>query len=198
MARAGVVYAREIEGKEYTFGVSGLLYRANVLMYDRQTESLWSQVKRRAVTGPLSGTRLKALKSRVTTWGKWRKKHPDTLVLSLDTGHIRDYSKDPYEAYYRSTSGLFNSFFRKGPGEEEKEMVVGVDLGGNQKAYPVEHLRREGTVEDSLGGVKLILSFDPETGDVLIETGEGEEIPPVIVYWFVWKGIHPESGLFRP
>ncbi|NIQ92816.1 MAG: DUF3179 domain-containing protein, partial [Desulfuromonadales bacterium] len=76
------MYSRTVDGKELTFGVSGMLYRANVLMYDHQTESLWLQVKRAAVTGPMTGTKLKVLPSSFTTWKKWLDKHPDTLVLT--------------------------------------------------------------------------------------------------------------------
>ena len=87
------MYARKVDAKTYTFGVSGLLYRSNVLMYDKQTESLWLQVKRRAVTGPMTGTKLFTFPSTITTWSKWRKKHPDTTVLSFDTGYNRNYKR---------------------------------------------------------------------------------------------------------
>jgi hypothetical protein len=91
-----------IEGKRYTFGVSGLLYKSDVLMYDHQTESLWSQIQREAVTGPLAGTRLRLLPLVHTTWQAWRAEHPKTQVLSIDTGFRRDYTRDPYESYARS------------------------------------------------------------------------------------------------
>ena len=84
------MYSRQVDDRELSFGVSGLLYKANVLMYDRQTESLWSQVRREAVAGPLTGAKLKVLPSTLTTWKKWRRQHPNTAVLSPDTGHQRD------------------------------------------------------------------------------------------------------------
>jgi hypothetical protein len=187
------VYARKIGDREYTFGVSGLLFRSNVLMYDHQTESLWSQVKRRAVTGPMAGARLEALPSSVTTWGKWQKKHPRTMVLSLDTGHRRDYASDPYESYYQSRRGMFSRFFAPGPGEEEKELVAGLEAGGAVKAYPLSLLRKKGRIEDRVGREQVILSYDDETDRVVVIAGEGREIQPIVVYWFVWKGIHPET-----
>ena len=75
------MYDREMNKKELTFGVSGLLYESNVLLYDHQTESLWSQLKEEAVTGPQTGTRLRAIPSVMTTWKAWRAQHPNTLVL---------------------------------------------------------------------------------------------------------------------
>jgi hypothetical protein len=88
------MYSRRIENQTYRFGVSGLLYKSNVLMYDHQTESFWSQILQQAVTGPKTGTKLIHLPSTLATWGKWRQKHPKTYVLTPATGHVRDYSRD--------------------------------------------------------------------------------------------------------
>jgi len=187
------VYARKIDGRTYTFGVSGLLYRSNVLMYDQQTESLWLQVKRRAVTGPMTGTELKTLPSTVTTWRKWRNKYPDTTVLSFGTGYRRDYSVDPYESYYRERRAWFSSFFKAGPGEEEKEIVAGVEIDGAAKAYPLDLLRQRQKITDTVGGRIITLSFEDSTDRIEVRTASGEEVEPIVVYWFVWKGINPDT-----
>ncbi|MCK5287235.1 MAG: DUF3179 domain-containing protein, partial [Thermodesulfovibrionia bacterium] len=139
------MYARNILGKELTFGVSGLLYKSNVLMYDHQTESLWSQVKGKAVTGPMTGTPLQILPSTLTTWSKWKKRFPETEVLSTETGYMRDYSRDPYEDYYKRKRGLF-SFFTPRPGEEEKELIAGVTIDGSVKAYSLDDIRKRETL----------------------------------------------------
>jgi len=186
------VYSREINGKKLTFGVSGLLYRSNVLMYDHQTESLWLQVKRQAVTGPMTGTKLKVLPSSVTTWRKWKKKYPQTRVLSFDTGYNRDYSRDPYEDYYRRSGGFFSSFFSAGPGEKEKEMVAGIVIGDSSKAYPVELLRKKGKLTDNFSGRKITFEFNGDTDLLSVRDSDGTEIPHVVAYWFVWKGINPD------
>jgi len=173
-----------------------MLYKANVLMYDRQTESLCSQVRREAVTGPLTGEKLEVLPSTLTTWQKWRGKFPETEVLSIETGYNRDYGRDPYADYYESEKGFF-SFFTPGPGEEEKALVAGVTVGDAAKAYPVEVLRRQKTITDGVSGQQLVLSYKPETDRISIRTESGKLLSPVILYWFVWKGMYPESGLFR-
>jgi hypothetical protein len=192
------VYARKVAGKTHTFGVSGLLYRSNVLMYDHQTESLWLQVKRRAVTGTMTGTKLVTFPSTITTWKKWKKKHPDTTVLSFDTGHNRNYSRDPYESYYKEKRGMFTSFFKSGPGEEEKEIVAGVEVDDSTKAYPVSIIRQRKNMTDTIGGKKVTLTYDETTDHISVKTSSGQEIEPIVVYWFVWKGIHPNSGLYKP
>jgi len=174
-----------------------MLYKANVLMYDRQTESLWSQVLREAVTGPLTGEELEVLPSTLTTWDKWRKKYGKTEVLSLDTGYTRDYSQDPYEDYYASRKG-FLSFFKPGPGEEEKALIAGVEVDGVAKAYPLDLLRQKQQVSDMISGKTITLTYRPETDQVTIDAEGGVELKPVILYWFVWKSMFPDSKLFRP
>jgi len=191
------VYSRKITGRELTFGVSGLLYKANVLMYDRQTESLWSQVRRQAVAGSMTGTKLEVVPSTLTTWKKWLKLHPDSQVLSTDTGYNRDYSRDPYQRYYESSGSSFFSFFK--PGQRKnvaKLLVAGVTIDGTARAYPLELLRRKKTLTDTLAGQRITLTFDPATDLLTISDAAGGVIPSVSVYWAVWQGMYPETGLF--
>jgi len=188
------VYSRRIAGQTYRFGVSGLLYNSNVLMYDRQTESLWSQILRQAVTGPLAGTRLETLPSTMTTWKQWQKKYPQSEVLSLNTGYRRNYDRDPYEDYYRSRSGLFG-FLKSGPGEEDKELVVGIEAGGEAVAYPLAQLRRVQRIETKLAGKELALRFRVEDDRITATLGD-EEVPHLVTYWFVWKSFYPETERF--
>lgn len=190
------MYSRQVDGKELIFGVSGLLYKANVLMYDRQSESLWSQVRREAVAGPMTGAKLEVLPSSLTTWKKWRKRYPDTEVLSLDTGYQRDYSREPYESYYDRRGGGFFSFFKPGPVEESKALVVGVVLDGTAKAYPLDLLRKKRTLTDTLGGKKFTFTFDPDTDQLTIRDAAGSDIPFITAYWAVWKGMYPETTLY--
>lgn len=190
------MYSRKIDNQTYRFGVSGLLYKSNVLMYDHQTESLWSQVLQHAVTGPMTGKKLTRLPSTLTTWGKWRKTHPDTDVLSPATGHVRDYSKDPYESYYESRSGLFG-FLKGGPGAEEKELVVGIEIGSTAKAYKLQDLRSSGLIKDKVDAVEITLEFDAQTDQLTVKDQAGNTFDHMILYWFVWKGIHPEAEVYK-
>lgn len=186
-------------GEELSFGVSGLLYKANVLMYDHQTESLWSQVKRTAVAGPRTGAKLKVLPSSVTTWEKWVKRHPETRVLSFETGYARDYSRDPYESYRGSGWERFLSGFIGRPlGDKDVRFVVGVQEGNLSRAYPLEELRKAGSFTDTLGGKDIQVGYEGETDVVTVRSTSGEQIEHLVVYWFVWKEMHPEAELFEP
>ena len=165
-------------------------------MYDHQTESLWSQVLQHAVTGPMTDTELTRLPSTLTTWATWRKKHPDSEVLTPATGHVRDYSKDPYEDYYESRSGLFG-FLKGGPGAEDKELVIGIEVGGTAKAYKLKDLRSAGEIKDSLGNINFILKFDEVTDNLTAVDQTGEDIGHMILYWFVWKSVYPEAQIYK-
>lgn len=189
------MYSRQIKEKERFFGVSGLLYRSNVLMYDKSSESLWSQIKGEALIGPLTGTEFEVLPSTLTSWKKWRKKYPDTQVLSFDTGYSRNYASDPYRDYYQQQSGFW-SFFKLGPGEKEKELVVGIVLDGQAKAYPLRSIKRAGNLKDTLAGIELTLSFEKSTDSLTVVDSDGNTVEQMTVYWFVWKAIWPETKRF--
>jgi hypothetical protein len=164
-------------------------------MYDHQTESLWLQVKRRAVTGPMTGAELKRLPSTITSWEKWRKSYPQTKVLSIRTGHIRDYSNDPYEDYYKSKRGLF-AFLKPGPGAREKELIIGVELEGKANAYRLEMLRNKLEITDQINGRSIRIRYDKETDTVNVQDEKGETIDHMATYWMVWIGVYPDTKLY--
>ena len=162
-------------------------------MYDKETESLWSQIKGEAVTGPMTGTELQVLPSTLTSWKKWHKKHPATQVLSFDTGYERNYDTDPYLDYYEQQSG-FRSFFKLGP--NEKELVVGIENAGQAVAYPLQKIKQAGTLKDTFAGTELVLRFDPTTDHLSVNDAAGNVVEQMTVYWFVWKAIWPETSRY--
>lgn len=164
-------------------------------MYDHQTESLWLQVKRKAVAGPMTGAKLEKLASTITSWEKWRKRFPHSKVLSLNTGYTRDYSKDPYEDYYKTKKGFF-SFLKPGPGEKKKELIIGIEISGIVKGYRLEMLREKKEIRDKIFDKTIALSYDDETDSVKVKDQEGKVIDFILTYWMVWDGIYPETEVY--
>lgn len=187
----GLVFDRRVEGKKRSFGVSGLLYQSDVLFYDRETDSLWSQIHSRAVTGPALGTRLRMLRSEMALWGEWKRAHPDTTVLSRETGHRRDYNRSPYAGYATSDRLLFPAKFdsRYSP----KMPTIGLRLvGGPARAYPaVEVARAGGTVEESFEGRPVRVSYDADAQ--IFEVEAPQEVEVIEGYWFAWSAFHPDT-----
>jgi hypothetical protein len=93
---SGMIYDPRIGAQELNFGVSGLLFDNNLVLFDRATESLWSQMRVQAVCGSLASTRPPLRPVVQTTWAAWRAWHPDTTVLSTNTGFARNYAQYPY------------------------------------------------------------------------------------------------------
>ena len=166
------MYAREIDGQEYTFGVSGKLIMNVLVMYDRQTGTYWSQLLGEAVEGPLKGTRLEYLPSWQTTWAQWRSDHPDTLAIAKS---IRD-SSDSYQSYYFSSQAGVIGETTLDDRLYIKEFVIGVDWNGEQVAYPFSQLTVTPVVNDAVGGSSVLVVFqaDSATGVVFDRTVDGQ------------------------
>ena len=140
-----------------TFGVSGKLIRNSLVMYDRQTGTLWSHLTGEALEGPLAGEHLQQVLSEQTTWGRWRSEHPRTLMLNVDPS---DVSFDPYQNYYGAQDAGVVGRKRADNRLPVKERVVGVRLNGEVKAYSFTALARDRVVDDTVGGVPLVIVFD--------------------------------------
>ncbi|UCE85917.1 MAG: DUF3179 domain-containing protein [Deltaproteobacteria bacterium] len=189
-----MAFDRRSGDRALRFGVSGLLYRSDLLMFDRETESLWSQIRAEAVTGPALGLRLELLRSRIARLGSWRREHPDTTVLSRDTGHRRRYGVSPYEDYQRSDRLMFPA--PRDRRYHPKMPTAGLRVpAGESRAYPAaEVVRSGGQVAERFAGRPVRVAFDPDTGAFAIEApGELEVIEG---YWFAWMAFHPESSVF--
>lgn len=133
----GIGWNRNIEGSKTTFGVSGLLYNSNIIPYDRQTNSNWSQLLLKSVNGKLSGTFSKNYNLIETTWKTWKEMYPESKVLSRNTGYDRNYDRYPYGAYKEDGFLIFpvgNLDNRM----HAKARVLGVLDKDLKKAYPLE------------------------------------------------------------
>lgn len=193
----GMVFDADSGGRGLTFGVSGLLYQSDMLLYDRQTESLWSQLKGEAVTGKLMGRKLKLLSSTHTTWGAWKKKHPKTLALTTDTGHRRNYDSDPYKGYAQM-EGLFFPVSRQSKAYHPKEQVIGIQVGEVFKAWPfIELAQAKLPVKETINGQLMTVEFDGKTGTALVRDDKGKEYPSVVGFWFAWYAFHPETLVYK-
>lgn len=172
---------RTATGGRRTFGTSGLLYRSNKLMFDRQTYTLWSNLTGEPVAGRLarSPVRLEILPATVTTWADWRSAHPDTTVLKLDDsfGLRWGYTYRPGAAE-RARAGVAFPIWQKSKALEPGTEIYGLRTGQHAKAYPVERLLREKVVNDRLGELELVLVGDPESGAVRAYRRDGRTFAP--------------------
>jgi len=194
---SGIAYSGLINGKPHDFGVSGLLYNSDVLLYDRQTESLWSQLKNQAISGPMKGKQLQPLVLSHTTWQDWKTQHPNTLVLDKKTGYQRDYDNNPY-AGYKNSRQIYFPVKQTDERFHPKEQVLGLSINGKTRAYPFTELAKlSGELTDDLGGQSIVVKYDHQhqTGRI-IDSQTRKEIPSQITFWFAWYAFHPETEVF--
>ena len=189
-----LVFDREADGRARTFGVSGLLYQSDLLLYDRESESLWSQIASTAIVGPAMGERLRVLRSALLSWGDWKARHPRTQVLSLDTGHQRPYARDPYAGYSTSDTLIFPA-----PLDQRyhpKMPTLGVRLAtGAARAYPAQEVQRAGgLVQESFEGRSVQVSYQAESKTFDVEAPL--ELEVIEGYWFAWAAFHPGTTVF--
>jgi hypothetical protein len=193
----GVAFVAESGGRPLDFGVSGLLYNSDMLLYDRETESLWSQIRKQAIAGPLVGRRLDVLPLTHTTWSAWLREHPDTQVLSTDTGFRRDYARQPYGGY-ETERGLYFPVASKSRRYHPKERVLGVEIAGQYKAYPFAELSRtDGEVQDRIAGQPVIIRFDRLNQSARAFDARGNQLAAMTGFWFAWYAFHPGTEVFR-
>ncbi|MBI4638639.1 MAG: DUF3179 domain-containing protein [Candidatus Rokubacteria bacterium] len=161
LCNSGLVFDRVVDGATLDFGTSGKLYKSDLVMYDRQTHSLWAQMEGRAIVGERAGTRLKLIPANTLAYEDWRATHPGGRVLSRETGHARRYGVNPYEGYDQPTTSPFLFSGKPDPRRPPKERVVGVVVGREPRAFPWPVLARLGVVHDTLGGERIVVFYLP-------------------------------------
>ncbi|MBX0284702.1 DUF3179 domain-containing protein [Haloarcula salinisoli] len=219
--------AQGFERGETTFGVSGRLVNSNLTMYDRDTDSWWPQVVATAIRGPRRGETLSEFRVVWTTWGEWRGAHPDTVVLTEETGYQRRYGSDPYgqynppRGYYTNDETLFEPLVsddRVPP----KRVVIGTRTDAGALAFDKQALLSERVLTGSIDGTDHVAVADAtlSTGYVYanpdsvgVEPGDGgyrvggevhasdalplERVLAFDGMWFAWAGFYPELPYVR-
>ena len=195
----GVAFSSNVGSKVTEFGVSGLLYNSDVLLYDRNTESLWSQIMGEAVAGKLLGEKLKPIPINHTTWRDWLAQHPDTKVLSTETGYSRDYARNPYQGYEQSRQLFFGVNNKAPENYHPKEQVIGLEINGVYKAYPFVELEKQGQPQftDTINGISVTIDWDSTNQSVILSNSEGVEIAGIQGFWFAWFAFHPDTLVFQ-
>ncbi len=158
-----------------------MLYQRNLLFFDRQTDSLWSQLLSEAVTGPLAGNRLAVLPAENTTWREWKKEHPESRVLSFLTGYPRDYNQDPYAGYpIRRSLGLL------------------VSAGGKVMLFPFSELKKaRSPVVEQMEPYSVSIVFDPRSNTARVQSENMAAVTYFVSFVDDLKAFYPEAEVYR-
>ncbi len=166
------LYETNADGRPHTFGTSGYLYQGDKLLYDRATRSLWHSITGEPVVGrlALSGINLNRLPSTVTAWSAWKEKHPDTSVLSIETGFVRSYGnpldRKTFYGAYRASPNLMFPVFKIDERLPDKAPVFGLQHGADARAWQAYDLWTARILNDALGGRPVVITVDAASGAV--------------------------------
>jgi Protein of unknown function (DUF3179). len=213
------------------FGVSGRLINANLVMYDRTTETWWPQILATSIPGPWNqNPKIRSLQEfRLiwTTWEQWQGQHPDTQVLSTDTGHASNYGRDPYGSY-NPRGGYYESENMLFPGRTNddrfhpKRVVMGARTAAGAVAFPKDALLNQRVLTGKLDDTPVVAVADDryDTGYVYLNPNEQtvgnedgaitiggethapdalplERIHTFDAMWFAWVGYYPETNVYE-
>lgn len=193
---SGIVYRRVSDGEEVEFGVSGKLYNSDLLMYDRKTNTLWSQISGEAVLGQLAGKKLEQLEANLIDFKTLKDKYPQAQVLSRDTGFARDYSRSPY-GDYDSSSQVYFPVEHTSDKVFPKDRVIGIEVDGKFKAYRFDTLKQKKTLTDMLDNKEIRLTLDNSEMILVNDLTDKTEINFINTYWFAWVAFHPETEIYK-
>jgi len=189
---SGIVFDRILDGEILTFGVSGYLWESNLLMFDRENESLWSQAKGEAVAGDATGTKLEVIHSDLISFEEFKSTYPDGQVLSRDTGHIRAYGFYPYGDYEENDDYIFpvsNTDTRF----DGKELMYVVVSGDESIAFPRAALLEAGSAE--VISESGIVKAEVDGSKITVTDSSGNALPGYHEMWFSWATHNGENGL---
>jgi len=175
------------------FGVSGMLYQSDVLLYDKKSESLWSQLMMQAVAGPRTGEKLPLLVLEHNTWLAWKSAHPNTHVLSRHTGYRRDYSRNPYVGY-EDTSTTYFPVYHHDDRLPSKAWVVGLSIDNHHIAWKLDDLKKAGSHQMKWRQHTLAITVHGE-GVQIHHIKSNTQMPVTRLYWFAWVAFHPDTEL---
>ena len=168
LCNTGIAFERTVDGRVLDFGTTGRLRFSNLIMYDRQTETWWQQADGRAIVGALTGARLNFYPAQIIAWQAFKDRSPEGSVLSRVTGFNRPYGQNPYPGYDDVNRPPFLYKGPTTPGELlPMERVLTVDMGAEAAAYPYKVLSEIFVVNDTLGGVEMVVFWSSGTASAL-------------------------------
>lgn len=197
LCNSAAVFDRKLDGRVLEFGTSGRLLASNLVMYDRQTETLWQQFTGDAIVGELTGTKLRMRPARIESFAAFVARHPDGVVMTTPEGGKRNYGANPYVGYDRSSRPmLYNG--RSPPGVDPLARVVRVA----DRAWTLDRVRREQRIETADG---LVIEWSPgqnsaldtsqiargrDVGNVIVRKN-GEDVPYSVDFAFAFDAFYP-------
>lgn len=179
LCNTAIAYDGRVGDRELTFGTTGRLRYSNMVMYDRETESWWQQADGKAIVGKLLGETLTMLPAPILSWDRFKSRYPDGKVLSKNTGHRRDYGRNPYQGYDNVRS---EPFLYQGPETDSSlpsmTRIVAVEHGADATAYTFDDLKKNHIINHTVDGLPVALFWQKGAASALDRSrvADGQDI----------------------
>lgn len=196
---SAVTFERKVNGIITELGVSGKLHNSDLVMYDRYEGNLWQQITGEGIVGPAARRNevLQQVPIVTTTWGQWKREHPETQVLSRNTGFTRNYDAYPYGTYEQDDE-LYFGVKNLNKKLQIKTVVYGVEIGDKAKAYPETAFTSKPVITDAVGDTSIRLEKTSDGTITVTNLKTNEVIVPIRLFWFAWASFHPQTELYQP
>ena len=175
------------------FGVSGILHNSDLVLFDRSSKTLWQQITGKAFAGPLRGQELVSIPLRMTDWQSWKKEHPASQVLSLDTGFDEEYDTDHY-VEYRSSERLFAGGTLD-PRLHAKRVVYGFETDWGDIAFDAELFAKNNELVEKLNSRDVAVTKSADGEVILTDNESGASWSAKRMFWFAWYSFHTRTAL---
>jgi hypothetical protein len=168
LCNTGIAFERTLDGEILDFGTTGRLRFSNLIMYDRQTESWWQQATGEGIAGEFTGRQLTFVPASIISWADFKETYLDGQVLSRETGYTRNYGRNPYVGYDDINRPPFLYVGPETPGKlPPVARVLTIELKGEAVAYPYNVLQEVHVVNDTIGGIPIVVLWAPGTASAL-------------------------------
>jgi Protein of unknown function (DUF3179) len=199
LCKSLMAYDRIKNDKELTFWVSGRLYNSNVLFYTQglRDDPLYSQIMNKQISGEHSGSKMKILPVELTSWKNWKKRYPETKVLSARTGHSKKYYVDPYSEYFNTDRLMFPVMEQDGR-LPLKSLVLGIWSGDIYRAFPLKEFEKEGKSKEikvTINNRNVTIYYDHDSKSLRVNKAD-KDVSWMYSFWFAWYAFHPETELY--
>lgn len=196
----GTVFNPIVGGEQTEFGTSGRVWNSNLLIYDRKTQSLWSQISGEAICGRMTGSRLSKIYCEQITYAGFKKNFPKGEILSRKTGFFRFYDENPYHEYHLA-SEVFFPIKKKDERLPNRDLIFGITFGDIAKAYSLSKLREERIIKDSFANKKIVAKYNNDTGAASLFEEHPQKglikLSATLGFWFSWVAIYPQTELYK-
>lgn len=192
-----IVFDPNIDEDRVIFGNTGKLWRAGLVMYDKKTDSYWSQLTGEAIVGEKTGKRLPMIPSDQLTFGIWKKYFADGQVLSEETGNKRFYGESPYD-YFVIPDIAYDFIDYKDSRLPKDASIAGVSVNGQTRAYSIQKIKQLKKFEDEFAGRRVIVEYQKDLDVVRLYEIVGSakiRVSPIFAPWGIWSAVYPTTEL---